>query len=73
MAFRVGTSDVSVVDLTCKISKGAKCEEIVAAIKKAADGPMKGFLGYTADEYLYLLISSLILTLPSLISRPELP
>lgn len=50
MAFRVSTSDVSVVDLTVRINKAAKYDEIVAAIKKAADGPMKGFLGYTDDE-----------------------
>ncbi|KAJ3254481.1 Glyceraldehyde-3-phosphate dehydrogenase 2 [Boothiomyces macroporosus] len=50
MAFRVATADVSVVDLTAKLAKPAKYEEIVAAIKAAADGPMKGVLGYTADD-----------------------
>jgi len=50
MAFRVGTSDVSVVDLTVKLGKPAKYDDIVAAVKKAADGPMKGFLGYTGDD-----------------------
>ncbi|KAI8896412.1 hypothetical protein BC833DRAFT_597631 [Globomyces pollinis-pini] len=50
MAFRVATSDVSVVDLTVKIAKPAKYEQIVAAVKAAADGPMKGFLGYTNDD-----------------------
>jgi glyceraldehyde 3-phosphate dehydrogenase len=50
MAFRVGTSDVSVVDLTVKLAKPAKYDDIVAAVKKAADGPMKGFLGYTSDD-----------------------
>ncbi|KAJ3303688.1 Glyceraldehyde-3-phosphate dehydrogenase 2 [Kappamyces sp. JEL0829] len=50
MAFRVGTSDVSVVDLTVKLAKPAKYDDIVAAIKKAADGPMKGFLSYTSDD-----------------------
>jgi glyceraldehyde 3-phosphate dehydrogenase len=49
MSFRVGTPDVSVVDLTVKLAKAAKYEEIVAAVKAAADGPMKGVLGYT-DE-----------------------
>jgi len=49
MAFRVPTLDVSVVDLTCKIAKPASYDEIVAAIKEAADGPMAGVLGYT-DE-----------------------
>merc|ERR1712179_344004 len=50
MAFRVPTPDVSVVDLTCRIEKGAKYEQIVAAIKAAADGPMKGVLDWTEDE-----------------------
>ena len=50
MAFRVPTADVSVVDLTCKLAKPAKYEEIVAAMKKAAAGPMKGILGVTEDE-----------------------
>lgn len=49
MAFRVGTADVSVVDLTVKIEKPASYDQIVAAIKAAADGPMKGFLSYTSD------------------------
>merc|ERR1711967_9694 len=50
MAFRVPTPDVSVVDLTCRIEKGASMDEIVAAVKKAADGDMKGIIGYTDDE-----------------------
>merc|ERR1711933_611356 len=50
MAFRVPTPDVSVVDLTCRIEKGAKYDDIVAAIKAAADGPMKGVLAYTDEE-----------------------
>jgi len=51
MAFRVPTPDVSVVDLTCRLEKGAKLEEIVNAIKAAATaGPMKGVLGFTEDE-----------------------
>merc|ERR1712078_44375 len=44
MAFRVPTPDVSVVDLTCKLSKECTYEEIVAKIQEAADGPMKGVL-----------------------------
>merc|ERR1719450_1669853 len=44
MAFRVPTPDVSVVDLTCRLEKPAKYEEIVAAIKEAAAGPMAGEL-----------------------------
>jgi len=50
MSMRVPTSNVSVVDLTCRIEKGASYDEIKAAIKKAADGPLKGILAYTEDE-----------------------
>jgi glyceraldehyde 3-phosphate dehydrogenase len=42
MSMRVPTSNVSVVDLTCRIEKGASYDEIKAVIKKAADGPLKG-------------------------------
>lgn len=49
MAFRVPTIDVSVVDLTCKLSKETTYEEICAEIKKRSEGDMKGFLGYS-DE-----------------------
>merc|ERR1712232_399862 len=50
MAFRVPTPDVSVVDLTCRLEKGAKYDEIVAAIKEAAAGDMKGILDWTDEE-----------------------
>jgi glyceraldehyde 3-phosphate dehydrogenase len=50
MAFRVPTADVSVVDLTVRLAKPAKYEEIKAAIKKASEGELKGILGYTEDE-----------------------
>ncbi len=50
MAFRVPTLDVSVVDLTCRLKKGATYDEIKAAMKAAAEGPMKGILGYTEDQ-----------------------
>jgi glyceraldehyde 3-phosphate dehydrogenase len=50
MAFRVPTADVSVVDLTCKLAKEATYDEIKAAVKEAADGPLKGYLGYTEDQ-----------------------
>merc|ERR1711904_300884 len=50
MAFRVPTADVSVVDLTVRLEKPAKYEDIVAAVKEAADGPMKGVLDYTDEE-----------------------
>jgi len=50
MAFRVPTPNVSVVDLTARLNKGAKYEDICAAIKEAANGPLKGILAYTDDE-----------------------
>ena len=50
MAFRVPTSDVSVVDLTVELAKEATYDAICAAMKAAADGPMKGVLGYTNDK-----------------------
>jgi len=50
MAFRVPTPDVSVVDLTCRLEKPAKYEEIVAAVKEAAAGDMKGVLDWTDEE-----------------------
>ena len=50
MAFRVPTSDVSVVDLTVELVKPAKYEEICAAMKAASEGPMKGVLGYTEEK-----------------------
>lgn len=50
MAFRVSTPDVSVVDLTVKLSKPAKYDDIMAAVKKASENEMKGVLGLTMDE-----------------------
>ncbi|EHA48269.1 hypothetical protein MCOR27_011435 [Pyricularia oryzae] len=50
MSMRVPTANVSVVDLTCRLEKGASYEEIKAAIKEAADGPLKGILEYTEDD-----------------------
>jgi len=50
MAFRVPVPNVSVVDLTCRLEKPATYEQIKAAVKAAADGPMKGILEYTEDE-----------------------
>lgn len=49
MAFRVPTSDVSVVDLTVELNKEATYEQICAAMKKASEGSMKGVLGYTEE------------------------
>jgi glyceraldehyde 3-phosphate dehydrogenase len=50
MAFRVPTSDVSVVDLTVELDKPATYAEICAAMKAASAGAMKGVLGYTEDK-----------------------
>merc|ERR1712039_1084754 len=50
MAFRVPTPDVSVIDLTVRLEKPAKYDEIVAKIKEAAAGPMKGVLDWTDEE-----------------------
>ena len=50
MAFRVPTSDVSVVDLTVELEKPASYDEIKAAMKAASEGPLKGVLGYTEDS-----------------------
>jgi glyceraldehyde 3-phosphate dehydrogenase len=49
VALRVPTPDVSLVDLTCILGKDVTKEEINAAMKKAADGPMAGILQYTED------------------------
>ncbi|GEM84170.1 type I glyceraldehyde-3-phosphate dehydrogenase [Meiothermus hypogaeus] len=49
MAFRVPTSTVSVVDFTAVLNKEASKEEINAAMKAAAEGPMKGILAYTEE------------------------
>jgi len=50
MAFRVPTSDVSVVDLTVELNKEATYAEICDAMKAASEGPMKGVLGYTEHK-----------------------
>lgn len=50
MSFRVPTLDVSVVDLTCRLEKGATYDEIKAAVKKASENELKGILGYTEDD-----------------------
>jgi glyceraldehyde 3-phosphate dehydrogenase len=49
MAFRVPTADVSVVDLTVNLAKSASYEEICTAMKNAAEGELKGIMGYTED------------------------
>ena len=50
MSFRVPTSDVSVVDLTCELNKEATMAEICAEMKLQSQGALKGILGYTEDK-----------------------
>ncbi len=50
MAFRVPTSDVSVVDLTCELNSPATMAEICAEMKAQSQGALKGVLGYTEDK-----------------------
>jgi glyceraldehyde 3-phosphate dehydrogenase len=49
MAFRIPTTDVSVVDLTVRLEKPASYNDIKATLKEAANGELKGILGYTED------------------------
>lgn len=60
MAFRVPTADVSVVDLTCRLEKSASYDEIKAVMKQAAEGSMKGIVGYVDEP----LVSSDFITDP---------
>merc|ERR1712231_21674 len=50
MSFRVPAANVSVVDLTARLEKGASYETICAAIKAASEGPMKGILAHHDDD-----------------------
>jgi len=50
MSMRVPTSNVSVVDLTCRLEKSCTYDEIKNVIKKASEGELKGILAYTEDE-----------------------
>tara|TARA_B110000091_G_scaffold164454_1_gene175693 strand:+ start:434 stop:1441 length:1008 start_codon:yes stop_codon:yes gene_type:complete len=50
MSLRVPTSNVSVVDLTVRLSKSTSYDKICAAMKAASEGPLKGILGYTEDD-----------------------
>ncbi|KAF2660147.1 glyceraldehyde-3-phosphate dehydrogenase [Lophiostoma macrostomum CBS 122681] len=50
MSMRVPTANVSVVDLTARIEKGASYDEIKDAMKEASEGELKGILGYTEDD-----------------------
>lgn len=50
MAFRVPTPNVSVVDLTVRLGKECSYDDIKSAMRKASEGPLNGFLGYTEDD-----------------------
>ncbi|XP_012369118.1 glyceraldehyde-3-phosphate dehydrogenase-like [Octodon degus] len=50
MAFPVPNPNMSVVDLTCRLEKAAKYNDIKKVVKQASDGPLKGILGYTKDQ-----------------------
>jgi glyceraldehyde 3-phosphate dehydrogenase len=50
MSFRVPTSDVSVVDLTCELERPTNFQEVCAAMRAAAQGPLKGVLACTTDK-----------------------
>ncbi|MEJ1282697.1 hypothetical protein NN561_013659 [Cricetulus griseus] len=50
MAFSVPTPNMSVMDLTCRLEKPAKYEDIKKVVKQASEGPLKGILGYTEDR-----------------------
>ncbi|XP_025237419.1 glyceraldehyde-3-phosphate dehydrogenase-like isoform X5 [Theropithecus gelada] len=50
MAFRVPTANVSVVDLTCRLEKPAKYDDIKKVVKQVSEGPLKGILGYTEHQ-----------------------
>jgi len=50
MSFRVPTVNVSVVDLTVRLEKAASYADIKATVKAAAEGELKGILGYTEDK-----------------------
>lgn len=50
MSMRIPTADVSIVDLTCRLEKGASYDEICAAVKKASENEMKGIISYVDEE-----------------------
>ncbi|RNF05396.1 glyceraldehyde 3-phosphate dehydrogenase, cytosolic [Trypanosoma rangeli] len=62
MAFRVPTPNVSVVDLTVRLEKPATYAQVCAAVKAAAEGELKGILGYTEDEVVSSDINGVPLT-----------
>ncbi len=69
IALRVPVADGSVVDLVCEVEKEVSKEAVNAAMKAAAEGPMKGILGYTEDP----IVSSDVIhcNLSSLFAAPQ--
>ncbi|OBS60752.1 hypothetical protein A6R68_08122, partial [Neotoma lepida] len=49
-AFHVPTPNVSVMDLTCRLQKPVRYDDIKKVVKQASEGPLKGILGYTEDQ-----------------------
>ena len=68
MAFRVPTSDVSVVDLTVVLEKEASMADICAAMKEASEGELKGVLGYTEDALTSVAVLTLLSSTLKLVS-----
>lgn len=60
MAFRVPTANVSVVDLTCRLGKPAKYDEIKQKLKEASEGPLKGILDYTEGDFRIEFVNHLL-------------
>ncbi|XP_063136634.1 glyceraldehyde-3-phosphate dehydrogenase-like [Rattus norvegicus] len=50
MAFHVLTPNISVVDLTCRLEKPAKYDDLKKVVKQDSEGPLKGILGYTREQ-----------------------
>jgi glyceraldehyde 3-phosphate dehydrogenase len=61
MAFRIPTTDVSVVDLTARLAKETTYDDIKAAMKHASENELKGILSYTEDDVNINHITKLLL------------
>jgi glyceraldehyde 3-phosphate dehydrogenase len=72
MSMRVPTSNVSVVDLTVRIEKGATYDEIKAVVKKAAEGPLKGEFQSRKIQNQLLIELQVFLLIPKTRSSPPI-